>query len=812
MDNMHAILNGGLGISGEYEFFNGFGGFVNNGKEYEILLKDNVKPPFPWINVIANKGFGFTISESGAGFAWANNSRENKITPWSNDPVSDKAYEAIYIRDEITGKIFTPVSLGRNDRGTYRVRHGFGYTIFYHGEEGIDQELTVFTPIDEPVKLWSLKLKNISQWEKYLTLTYYSEWVLGVEREYTSPYIVTHYDNEYEYLSAKSIYSYYFRKHEAFVFSNEMIIGYTGDRQEVLGLKGSVQNPQGLDKKLSCNTGACYDPCGAIQISVALKPGEEKTIIFGMGQSDNPDEVNTIRQKYRDVKKADYELARIKNYWDSLLGAIRVETHNRAIDILLNGWLTYQSISCRLNARAAFYQCGGAYGFRDQLQDGLSLLFIDPNLLKEQIIMSAGRQFEEGDVQHWWHPPNGAGVRTKISDDLLWLPYTVAAYVKYTDDFSILDEKVNYIKGPLLEEGQHEVMFTPEISEISDNVYEHCKKAILRTGFGIHGLPLMGGGDWNDGMNEVGINGTGESIWLGWFLYKVAKDFLPLCFHRGDNEFAAKLEQMMADIRSSAEEHAWDGEWYIRAYYDDYEKLGSKECDECKIDSISQSWSIISGAASKERAIKALNSAWQHLIVEEEGISLLLAPPFNKTLKNPGYIKGYYPGIRENGGQYTHGAAWLAIAAAIVKDKNKAYSLFNMLNPILSTANKKDALQYGKEPYVMTADIWYNKHYVGRGGWSWYTGSAGWMYQGLLNWFLGIRKEGGQLVIDPSVPIGFGEYKVYYRYKSTEYTIKIAEENGSQRFEREIVLDGAGIKGNRINLIDDGKNHEVGVL
>lgn len=812
LNNINALLNNNPKTNGGYEFFNGFGGFVNNGKEYEILLENNVKPPFPWINVIANKKFGFFISESGAGFTWANNSRENKITPWSNDPVTDKASEAIYIRDEINGKIFTPVSLGRSDRGTYRVRHGLGYSIFYHEEEGIAQELTAFTPIDEPVKLLELKLKNTTKRERYLSLTYYSEWVLGFERDYTNPYIVTTYNNEYEYLSAKSVYSYHFRKHESFIFSSEMIIGYTGDRQAVLGLKGSIQNPLGLEKKLSCNTGACYDPCGAIQVLVAIKPGETKTIIFGMGQSDNRDEINTLRQKYRDLTEVNNELVRVKSYWNDLLGTIRVETCDRAIDILVNGWLTYQTISCRLNARAAFYQCGGAYGFRDQLQDGLSLLFVNPDFLKKQIIISAGRQFEEGDVQHWWHPPTGIGVRTRITDDLLWLPYTVAAYIKFTGDFSILEEKVNYIKGQLLEEEQHEVMFTPEVSVLNEDIYEHCKKAILRTGFGIHGLPLIGGGDWNDGMNEVGINGTGESVWLGWFIYAIIKEFIPLSIYRGDNEFVTTLEQMKQNIKSAIEEHGWDGEWYLRALYDDYEKIGSKENDECKIDSISQSWSIISGAADRERATKALQSAWQYLVVEEEGISLLLTPPFNKTEKNPGYIKGYYPGIRENGGQYTHGAIWLAISAAMAGDTNKAYSLFSMLNPVLSTANKRDALKYGKEPYVMTADIWYNQHYVGRGGWSWYTGSAGWMYQGLVNWFLGIRKEGGQLVLDPATPPGFGEYTVYYKHKSSTYTIKIAEGNDSEKSDREVVLNGEKISGSRIDLLDDGKNHKVEVL
>lgn len=792
-----------------YEFYNGFGGFVEDGREYEILLEGNNKPPAPWINVIANKHFGFHISESGAGFTWASNSRENKITPWSNDPVSDKASEAIYIKDEITGRTMTPTSLGRTDRGIYRVRHGFGYSIFYHEEENIEQKLTAFTPIDEPLKLWELKLTNVSDRERYLTLTYYVEWVLGVEREQTNPYILTTYNNEHEYLCAKSIYSYHYRKHQAFIFSSEMISGYTGDRQEFLGLKGSVRDPQGLNIKLSCNTGVCYDTCGTIQVSIAIKPNESKTVVFGLGYSDDFDEIDTLCQKYKDVAKIQNELAKIKAYWEEILGTIKVETSDRAIDILVNGWLLYQTISCRINARAAFYQCGGAYGYRDQLQDALSLLYTSPGILREQILIASGRQFEEGDVQHWWHPPTGVGVRTRISDDLLWLPYATAAYINCTGDFTILKENVSYIKGPLLENDQHEVMLTPEISDMKSSVYEHCKKAILYTRFGKHGLPLMGGGDWNDGMNKVGIEGTGESVWLGWFLYALIGDFIPLCCHEGDREFAEELEQRREVLRGNIEEHAWDGEWYLRAFYDDYTKLGSKENDECKIDSISQSWSVLSKGGQKDRAFKAIQSACCYLVIEKDGISLLLNPPFDKTNKNPGYIKDYYPGIRENGGQYTHAAVWLAIASTMIDDDSLAHTLFTMLNPIHNTSNKKGALKYEKEPYVMTADISFGAPNTGRGGWSWYTGSAGWMYQGLVKWFLGIRKEGDHLIIDPATPENFGDYTIQYRYGAASYLIKVERRSGSDMTARELTLDGVKIEGNRIRLEDDGKYHQV---
>lgn len=792
-----------------YEFFNGFGGFIEDGKEYEILLEGNNKPPVPWINVIANRNFGFHISESGAGFTWATNSRENKITPWSNDPVSDIASEAIYVFDEITGEVSTPVSLGRADHGIYRVRHGFGYSKFLHEEENLEQELTVLTPLEEPVKLWKLVLTNKSDRVKYLSLTYYVEWVLGTNREHTNPYILTAYNNEHEYLSAKNIYAMNFTNTQAFIFSSEMIKGYTGDRQEFLGLKGSIRDPKGLDSKLSNHTGACYDSCGAIQISISIGPKESRSVIFGLGQSDLKGEIQSIRYKYKDIAKFDEEMNKTKAYWEKTLGAITVKTKDKAIDIMVNGWLLYQTISCRINARAAFYQCGGAYGYRDQLQDTLSLIFTNPTALRNQIITACSRQFEEGDVQHWWHPPMGVGVRTRITDDLLWLPYAAAAYIRSTGDYSILQEKVPYIKGPVLEADQHDIMFTPQISEKVDNVYEHSKKTILITKFGAHGIPLMGGGDWNDGMNEVGKDGVGESVWLAWFFYTVLGDFIPLCNHVGDTEFAKELEEKRETLIRNIEEHTWDGEWYLRAFYDNGAKLGSKESDECKIDSISQSWSIISKGASKERAMTAMQSAWRYLVREEDSISLLLSPPFDKTSNNPGYIKNYIPGIRENGGQYTHAAVWLAIATSILGDYNMAYTLFTMLNPIHITLNKRNALRYEKEPYVMIADISLSPPYTGRGGWSWYTGSAGWMYQGLVSWFLGIRKEVDYLIIDPATPESFGDYTVWYRYESTTYEIKIESRSKGILTTDKMTLDGEKVRGNKIKLQDDGKPHLV---
>lgn len=792
-----------------YEFFNGFGAFACEGREYEILLEGNNRPPSPWINVVSNKNFGFQISESGAGFTWSINSRENKLTPWSNDPVSDRASEAIYILDEISGEVMTPMSLGRSDRGTYRVRHGFGYSRFLHEEAQISQELTVFTPLDESLKLWSLSLTNRSDRVKYVSLTYYVEWVLGTQGEQTNPYILTSYNNEHECLFAKNIYTMNFQNTYSYLFSSETIIGYTGDRQEFLGQKGSVREPRGAEVKLSCNTGVSYDPCGAIQVSVAIQPQECKTVLFGLGQSTSLEEIYRIKNKYREITASEKEFDRVRTYWDGLLGTVKVKTKDRAVDILVNGWLLYQTVSCRIQARAGFYQCGGAYGYRDQLQDTLSLLFADSSILRGQILIACSRQFEEGDVQHWWHPPMGIGVRTRITDDLLWLPYCTAAYIRSTGDTTILKEKVPYIKGPVLQEGQHDVMFTPEISQSFATVYEHCKKAIDRTSFGEHGLPLMGGGDWNDGMNEVGIEGKGESVWLAWFFYTVLGDFIPLCHKEDDEAYGRELDQKRESLLQSIEEHTWDGEWYLRAFYDDGSKLGSKENDECRIDSISQSWSVISKGAKEERAKTAMQSAWRYLVREEEAISLLLTPPFNKTSKNPGYIKNYIPGMRENGGQYTHAAVWLAIATSMLRDYHMAQTLFTILNPIHVTQTRKDVLRYEKEPYVMTADISLSPPYTGRGGWSWYTGSAGWMYQGLLSWFLGIRKEGNELIIDPATPASFGDFSVEYKYGSSLYEIRVESRSKGTLTTEAITVDDRLIQGNRVSLVDDGEKHLI---
>ncbi|MDD4080643.1 MAG: hypothetical protein PHP02_04425 [Eubacteriales bacterium] len=781
----------------DLEFFNGFGGFAREGREYEIILEGDRRTPAPWINVIANPDFGFTVSETGAGHTWAFNSRENKITPWSNDPVSDPAAEVIYIRDNMTGRVMSTASLGRAD-GVYRVRHGFGYSVFSHEEGGLAQNLKVFVPVDDPVKVWELELENNAGRELSLTLTYYVEWVLGVDRYHTNPYIVTSFNNAREFLSAENVYNEQYRGYRAFIFSSGQVVGYTGDRQEVFGRGGSIQQPLRVEGSLSNTTGVGLDSCGVIQVSMNLAMGERRKLVFGLGYGKD-DDIPALCGKYRNLQEIERAFDAVGAYWERQLGTVQVASSDRAADILLNGWLLYQTIACRMFARTAFYQNGGAFGYRDQLQDAMALVHTRPDMLREQLLIASSRQFPEGDVQHWWHPPTGVGVRTRITDDLLWLPYVTAEYVEATADTGVLSEVTPYIAGPLLAEGQRDMMFTPEVPEETDTLYEHCKRSIARIRLGEHGLPLIGGGDWNDGMDRVGIEGRGESVWLAWFFYAVLDRFMPLAHYMGDSAYAETLVIMKAALKESIDQNAWDGEWYLRAFYDDGSKMGSHENEECRIDSISQSWSILSGAGDTARARQAFDSAWEHLVLQEERVSLLLTPPFDKTEKNPGYIKEYYPGVRENGGQYTHAAIWLAAAAALMGESERSYRLFSMLNPINHTLTREDALVYENEPYVMSADISYRAPWTGRGGWSWYTGSSGWMYQGLLKYFLGLRKEGDSLVLSPCVPAEFGNFTIRYRYGTAVYIIDV-------KFLADRSADREDV---RVKLKDDGQEHHI---
>ena len=795
------------------EYFNGLGGFASDGREYEMWLGAGRKTPAPWINVIAGESFGFHISETGAGYTWAVNSRENKLTNWSNDPTLDPASEAVYIKDHENGAITSPASL-RPGRGQgYQVRHGFGYSVFSHAELELEQSMTVFAAVDDPVKIWLINIRDHSGHNRKLSVTLYAEWVLGNLREQTAPYIVTQYDPLPGIFSAKNVCAESGQQHPAFLFSSESVTSYTGERKGFLGVGRSICYPSGLaEKQLSGETGACYDPCGVIQMEFSLAAGTGMTIVLGLGQADNYDKVHALVQKYQSLQAARNELDRVHDYWNRTLSRVHIRTPDRAMDILHNGWLVYQIISCRLHARSAFYQCGGAFGFRDQLQDALSLLDVDPGFAQRQILLCCAHQFVEGDVQHWWQPDTGIGVRTRISDDLLWLPCVLAAYVEHTGKSDILHENVSYIQGDILEAGQAEKMFLPHQSDKAENVYQHCLRAIERAGqFGVNGLPLMGAGDWNDGMNRVGIEGKGESIWLGWFYYYVVKKFSFVCLQMNDQESFDQLISLAESVRTQIEKTAWDGRWYLRGFFDNGSPLGSRSNEECQIDSISQSWAVLSGGGDPNRTAMALDSAKHYLVHQDAGVIQLLTPPFNKSLPDPGYIKGYYPGIRENGGQYTHAALWLAMANAKAGRGTDAFELLKMLNPILITSTVKDIARYEKEPYVMSADVYMGDPYTGKSGWSWYTGSAGWMYQALLHSFLGINRRGERLHIEPAFPAVYHSWQIDYYYGETLYRVRFVNDSGHGTHIAALTVDGVSAAGGSFIMHDDMSVHEVEV-
>jgi len=793
------------------EFFNGIGGFAADGQEYEMWLGAGRKTPAPWINVIANASFGFHVSETGSGYTWAGNSRENKLTHWSNDPILDTASEAVYIKDMASGAITSPASLHPGRGQGYQVRHGFGYSVFSHAELGLEQSMTMFAASKDPLKIWLLTIRDHSGHDRSLSVTLFAEWVLGALKEDTAPYIVTQFNTRTELLSARNVYTELDRQRPAFLFSSEPVSSYTGDKRGFKGEGRSVIFPLGLaSDKLSGEIGACLDPCGAIQMNLHLAAGESRTIVLGMGQTSQLIEAEDLAVKFRDIQTAQNELETVRKYWGDTLSQVRVKTPNRASDLLMNGWLLYQVISCRIRARSAFYQCGGAIGFRDQLQDVLALLDIDSTFAAEQIRLCSAHQFMEGDVQHWWQADTGVGVRTRISDDLLWLPYAAAEFVEHTGKMNLLSEKIHYLEGDILESGQSEKMFQPCISEKTDTIYQHCLSAIDRASqFGSNGLPLMGGGDWNDGMNRVGIGGKGESVWLGWFYYTVIRKFLPVCLKMKDQARFNQLSGLAEMVRSNIEKNAWDGRWYMRGFFDNGNPLGSHVNEECQIDSISQSWAVLSEAADPIRAKQALESAEHYLVHHDEGVIQLLTPPFNTSANDPGYIKGYFPGIRENGGQYTHAAIWLAMANAKAGKGREAFELVHIMNPISSTSTVKDVARYEKEPYVMSADVYMGSPYTGKAGWSWYTGSAGWMYQCCLHSLLGVSRRGDRLFVNPAFPAIYRSWQTDYRTGSALYRIRFINDSGRGTAVSTVTVDGTLQKDNSFLLHDDAATHDV---
>ncbi len=794
----------------DLDFFNDLGGFSANGSEYIIIVDKKSKTPAPWVNVIANPTFGTVISESGTAYTWTENAHELRLTPWNNDPVSDSGGEAFYLRDEETGYFWSTSLLPAGGQSSYITRHGFGYSAFEHIEDGIYSEMMVYVDIDSPVKFIVIKVRNQSGRIRKMSVTGYVEWVLGDSRTKTAMHTHTEIDPDSGALFAKNQYSTEFQNRVAFFDVDYIKKTCTGDRAEFIGRNGNLQNPDAMSRvKLSGRIGLALDPCGAIQVPFDMADGEEQEIIFRLGAGKDAVEASAIAKQFRGSSVAIDSLEKVKKYWKDTVGALQVETPDKAINLITNGWLTYQTLSSRLWGRSGFYQSGGAFGFRDQLQDVLSLLHTRPELAREQILLCASRQFKEGDVQHWWHPPVGRGVRTRISDDYLWLPFVTAYYIKHTSDAAVLDESTNFLDGRLLNPGEESYFDLPVDSGTSATLYEHCKRAITHAfNYGEHGLPLIGTGDWNDGYDKVGEHGKGESVWLAFFLYEILIRFIEIAGLHNDPVFADECQKQAQQLKLNIDKNAWDGEWYKRAWFDNGKPLGSKTNEECTIDSIAQSWSVLSGAGDNNRVHTAMESAYKNLVQKDTQIIQLLEPPFDKSDLNPGYIKGYVPGIRENGGQYTHAAVWMIIAFAKLGDNKRVWELLNIINPVNHGKTSKDIAVYKVEPYVLAADVYAFSPHAGRGGWTWYTGSAGWLYRLIIENFLGLQQEGNKLKINPCIPGEWQSFKIDYRYKNTVYHIVVTQKNTVTKMI--VTVDGVNQE-DRITLTDDGVEHNVQV-
>jgi len=792
-------------------FFNGLGGFTKDGREYVIRIAPGQTTPAPWSNVIANLYFGTVISECGSAYTWGENSQQFRLTPWYNDPVSDCSGEALYIRDEESGEFWSPTAMPARGKTPYTCRHGFGYSVFEHKENGIASQLWVYVAVDAPIKFCVLKVKNESGVPRRLSATGYLELVLGEIRSKTQMHVVTEIDPKTGAFFARNPYNTDFPGRIVFMDVNTEIHSFTGDRTEFLGRNGSMVRPAALmQERLSNRAGAAMDPCAALQVKIDLTEGQESEIVFTCGTGRDREDARRLIKRFRGSSPARMSLDQVWSYWNRTLGAVQVETMDRALDVLTNGWLLYQTLACRMWARSGYYQSSGAYGFRDQLQDAMALVYAEPRLFREHLLCCAAHQFVEGDVLHWWHPPSGRGVRTHSSDDRLWLPLAAHRYVKATGDVGLLDERVNFVMGRPMRPEEEAYYDLPARSEESGTLYEHCVRAIQSSlQFGRHGLPLMGTGDWNDAMNRVGYRELGESIWMAFFLYDVLIKFEEISLMRGDETFAGLCRSESSNLRRKIEESGWDGHWYLRAYFDNGVALGSAAGEECRIDSIPQSWSVLSGAADPERSKEAMEEVDRLLVDRDASLIKLLEPPFDKSDSDPGYIKGYIPGVRENGGQYTHAAIWAIMAFAAMGDSIRAWELLSIINPINHGSTPEEVAVYRVEPYVVAADVYALPPHTGRGGWTWYTGAAGWMYRLIVESLLGLRLDVDKLSFSPCLPDDWKSFRLHYRYRETFYHITVTRgvEMGSDVVS--VTVDGQVQSDKTVHLVDDQREHLV---
>jgi cellobiose phosphorylase len=763
-------------------------GFVDDGRGYRVTTTPTRRTPAPWSNVLSNPHFGSLVTESGGGYTWCENAHEFRVTPWSNDPVGDPCGEAYYLRDEATGQVWSPTPMPARGAAPYVTTHRIGWSSFTHTSFGVASELRVFVAVDAPVKVLLLRVVNLTDRPRSLSATGYCEWVLGGVRARSLLHVSTEVDPSSGAMLARNAYHPEFGARIAFFDVSERKRTVTGDRTEFVGRNGRLAQPAALGREcLSGRVGSGFDACGALMAPVTLGPYAAHELCFVLGVGRDLSDVRTLLHRFGRVPEAIRALEAVDAQWGATLGALHVVTPERSLDVLVNGWLPYQVVACRLWARTGFYQSGGAFGFRDQLQDAMALLCVRPEMLRDQIVLCAGRQFRDGDVQHWWHPPSGRGVRTHCSDDFLWLPAAVARYVVGVGDIGVLAVRAPYLEGRQVKPEEEAYGDLPHRSEEKASVYEHCVRAIERgLRFGHHGLPLMGSGDWNDGMNLVGARGRGESVWLALFLYDVLVRFAPV---------------------ANVEANAWDGAWYRRAWFDGGEVLGSASNTECRIDSLPQSWAVLSGAGSRERAERAMHAVDERLVDRDLGIVRLFEPPFDVALPNPGYIKGYVPGVRENGGQYTHAAIWAAMAFAALGDWERAWEVTRLLDPASHTDSEAARARYRVEPYVMAADVYAVAPHGGMGGWTWHTGSAGWMLRLILESLLGLHLEVDRMWLTPCVPPTWEGFRVCYRYRRSPYTIDARPGTTAS-----ISVDGVRLNTPFFLLVDDAQPHAVVVV
>ena len=791
------------------KYYNGYGGFSENGKEYIIKINKENKTPTVWSHIISNQKFGCMVTSNQGGFTWSKNSRLNRLTAWNNDSVIDMPSEIIYLKDKQIDKTWSMGLNPMSDENDYYITYGFGYANVYHSSFGIVQTQEIFVPKNDSIKINKVTLRNTMPSKRNLKLVYYIKPVLGEDENISCYYLDTNFNSKLNLVTVKNLYENDISK-IMYISSNQTIKSFTGRKKAFVGNR-DISNPAGINKISLGNENSFGSEAGiAIEIELNLESFETKEITLMIGEAENQNEAQTMVYKYSKIQNVNNEQIEVKKYWEEILGKVQVKTPVESTNILLNGWVAYQTIACRLWAKSAFYQSGGAIGFRDQLQDTLGIKYLSDNLMKDQIIEHSRHQFIEGDVEHWWHNETKRGIRTRFSDDLLWLVYVTVEYIKYVNSEDILDVETSFLQGEILKNGEDEKYdFYPE-SDKKANIYTHIIKAIDKSlDFGENGLPKIGSGDWNDGMNTVGNKGKGESVWLGFFLYAILDKIIPICKKRNDDERAIKYEEIKNNLRKALNNNAWDGRWYKRAFTDDGKVLGCIENEECKIDSIAQSWSVISKAGDNDKKYIAMESLENHLIDKENGIIKLLDPPFENGDLEPGYIKAYLPGVRENGGQYTHAAIWAVIAMSMLGFGEKAFEYFRMINPIEHARTKEASKKYKVEPYVIAADIYSTSNLQGRGGWTWYTGSSSWMYKAGIEYILGLKIENGYLKISPSIPSTWKEYEIKYRYKNTLYHIKVKNPNLKTGPQVKTTINGELKIQNEIKLEDDRQLHEI---